>query len=97
MCDVYGDACFRVKYICKYDKPGFLQKAWVEKTVYRVKTLRVSGKENVLGTVVSKIGYVGCLLGHKRTHHYCKETDTKNIICQNAANLHTHNHRLVLE
>ena len=45
---------------------GLLLYVWVKNIVHGVKTYRISSKENILGTVVSK----NSAIGYERTHHY---------------------------
>ena len=46
---------------------GFSLWSWFKKTVYPVKTHWLSGKEQVLGSAVSKENYADKLLGNEKT------------------------------
>ena len=74
MCAVYGKGYWNILSRIKMFTSGLnmsLQlQALVEKTVHGVKTQWFSGKENVLGAVVSKEGYADSFLGHERTYQY---------------------------
>ena len=67
MYDVYGEACFSLKKkIYKWAKLGCatISLSW------KWKKKKLSGKEKVLGAVVSKEGYTTSFLVYERTHHY---------------------------
>ena len=54
MCEVYREAYFFPKSFHKYFNMGLPLRAWVEKTVLRVETHRLPGKENLPGAALSK-------------------------------------------
>ena len=72
MCNVHWEACFtkEKKMFTHGLNMSLPLQAWVGKSVHEVETHRLSGKEKVLGAVVSKEGHADSLLGHERTHHY---------------------------
>ena len=70
MCSVYREACFSLKMFTQQLNMGLPLLALVEKTVNGVETHRLSGKEKVLGTAVSKEGDAYRLLGYDWSHHY---------------------------
>ena len=49
---------------------GLLLRDKFKKTIHKVETHRLSGKEKVLDTAVSKEGHAHSILGHKRTNEY---------------------------
>ena len=62
MCDVYGEACFRKKYVYKWAKHGFTTVSSSQSIIHGIEILWHSGKEKVLGTVVNKEGHADAVL-----------------------------------
>ena len=71
MCDMSGKACFSKKVFTNRLNMGLPQLAWIKRIVDGLETQWLSGKENILGTMVNKEGYADNPLRNKKNiHHY---------------------------
>ena len=68
MCNVYREACFSQNFFYKSAKHGFTTTSLNQKDSPWSGKNRLSGKEKVLGTEVSKENHTDRLLGHERKH-----------------------------
>ena len=67
MCDVYGEACFSLKIFTNGLNMDFSSRALIQKTVHKVETQWVSGKEKVPGAAVSQERWTNCFFNKKGT------------------------------
>ena len=67
---VYWEAYFSQRIFSNGLNMGLPIQAWVDKSVHRVETYWLSGKEKVPGTAISKEGHADSFLRHEMTH-YC--------------------------